>query len=275
MAYFRGNGFSYELNTRTYIMGILNITADSFFDGGKWNTVENAVAHAKQMEADGADLLDIGAQSTRPGHTPLSAEEELAIIKRYMKPLRGSVQLPISVDTFYPSVAEYCLLNGAAIVNDVSGVFNPEMAAVVKKYNAGWIVMHTGGGDASHFADYPNGVVADVQGFFADMKAKCTEFGISSEQLCYDMGIGFGKNHEDNKALIQNIRALKARNDALLTALSCKRVIALETHADGDDRVYGTIAADTVAIAGGTDLIRVHHVKEAKLAALMADALLR
>ncbi len=275
MQYFKGQKFSYALGEKTYVMGILNITPDSFFDGGKWNDPQIAVAHALEMEKDGADLIDIGAQSTRPGHIELSPEEELNVLKQFLPAVLEKVSVPVSVDTFYPEVAKYALEQGAAIVNDVSGIFNEDMAKLVKEYHAGWIVMHSGKSDSDTVVAYPEGVVQDVLDFFDTMQKKCEAFGIQNEQLCYDMGIGFGKSHEDNLALIRDIQKLKSENRALLTALSCKRMVTFETNAEGDDKKYGTIAADTLAIAGGTDFIRVHHVKEAVLAAKMTDALVR
>lgn len=275
MQYFRGNGFSFPLNTRTYIMGILNVTPDSFFDGGKWNSPQIALQRAVQMEKDGTDLLDIGAQSTRPGHTPLSDREELEVLKQFLPLIASRVHIPISVDTFYPLVAEYALQNGAQIINDVSGTFSEDIADLVCKHRAGWIMMHSGNGNSDTVANYEKGVTNDVLAFFDAMQARCCAFGISTEQLCFDMGIGFGKSHTDNLELIRNIRMLKRNDRALLTALSCKRVVANETNAEGDDRLYGTLAADTLAIAGGTDFIRVHHIKESVFAAKMADAVVR
>lgn len=275
--YFKGNGFSFEINKRTYIMGILNVTPDSFFDGGQWNSPEKAVEHALKMQEDGADIIDIGAQSTRPGSTLLSEDEELEIIKKYIPAVTSAVNVPVSVDTFYPKVAEYCLENGAKIINDVSSKMDREMALVVKKHNAGWIVMHTGNASASQEADYSKcgGVVNDVLSFFDKAEKIAAEYSISRENICFDMGFGFGKSHFDNLELLRNIDKLKSPERALLTALSCKRLVKNETGADGYDRVFGTIAADTLAIAGGTDFIRVHHVKEACLAAKMTDAVVR
>lgn len=272
---FCGKNFSFELGKKTYVMGILNVTPDSFFDGGKYNSPSRAVEHARQMLCDGADLIDIGAQSTRPGHTPLSADEELDIIKNYLPLVFNETGAVISVDTFFPEVAEYALNNGASIVNDVSGVFNPEMAKIVKKFDCGWIIMHTGGGDASTVPEYKNGVTSDVIDFFDNMLNKCDDFGIPHQNIMMDMGIGFGKTYEDNLELIKNVNLLKREACGLLTALSSKRVIAAATGADGYDRVFGTIAADTIAIAGGTDMIRVHNVKESVLSAKMADAVMR
>lgn len=275
--YFKGNGFSFEINKRTYIMGILNVTPDSFFDGGQWNSPEKAVEHALKMQEDGADIIDIGAQSTRPGSTLLSEDEELEIIKKYIPAVTSAVNVPVSVDTFYPKVAEYCLENGAKIINDVSSKMDREMALDVKKYNAGWIVMHTGNASASQEADYSKcgGVVNDVLAFFDKAEKIAAEYSISRENICFDMGFGFGKSHFDNLELLRNIDKLKSPERALLTALSCKRLVKNETGADGYDRVFGTLAADTLAIAGGTDFIRVHHVKEACLAAKMTDAVVR
>ncbi|MEG1845387.1 MAG: dihydropteroate synthase [Oscillospiraceae bacterium] len=275
MSFFKGNNFSFDLGKKTYVMGILNITPDSFFDGGKWNSLDKAINHAIEMQNDGADIIDIGAQSTRPNHIELSEQDELDIIKKYINSISKAVNIPISIDTFYPQVAEYCILNGVTIINDVSGVFNPKMAEIVKKYNAGWIFMHTGGGDATKEINYTDGVVKNVLDFFDDIENQAVEFGISKEQLCFDMGIGFGKSNDDNIELIRNIKRLKSNNRGLLTALSCKRVIKNATLAEGSDLKYGTLAADTVAIMGGTDFIRVHHTKEAVLAAKMADVIIR
>lgn len=272
---FAGNKFSFELGKKTYIMGILNATADSFFDGGLYNSPEKALLHAKQMLVDGADVIDIGAQSTRPGCTLLSESEELDIIKNYLPMLYAETGAVISVDTFYPEVAEYALNNGAAIINDVSGVFNEDMAKLVRDYNCGWVIMHTGGGDAQTVPEYEKTVTEDVVSFFNEMLIKCEKFGISKEQIMFDMGIGFGKTHSHNIELIKNVQKLKIKDVALLTALSSKRVVANVTNTDGYERVYGTIAADVLAIAGGTDFIRVHNVKENTLAAKMADAIVR
>ncbi len=277
MYYFKGKNFAFPLNERTYIMGILNVTPDSFFDGGEWNTPQRAVAHALEMQENGADIIDVGAQSTRPGSTLLSENEELEIIKQYMDLLCDRVSVPISVDTFYPSVADYCLSHGAAIINDVSGVINSDMAAVVSRHNAGWIVVHTGQKSADETADFSNvgGVTNGVIKFFDEAEKAALNYGIKKENLCFDMGIGFGKSYDDNIELVRNINKLKTPERALLTALSCKRIVKETTGADGYDRVFGTIAADVLSIAGGTDFIRVHHVKEAVLSAKMADKLVR
>ena len=272
---FSGNSFKFELGKKTYIMGILNVTNDSFYDGGKYNSPEKAVARAKEMLDEGAGIIDIGAHSTRPNHTVLTENEELEIIKNYLPLVYNETNAVISVDTFYPAVAEYALQNGASIINDVSGKFNKKMANLVLKYNCGWVIMHTGGGDSVTVPEYTTTVTDDVVNFFAKMLKKCVDYGINKNQLCFDMGIGFGKNHEQNIELIKNIDKLKQKDIALLTALSMKRVVKNTTNVEGDDLLYGTISANILAINGGTDIIRVHNVKENVLAAKMADAVVR
>lgn len=272
---FSGNNFKFELGKKTYIMGILNVTCDSFYDGGKYNSPEKAVARAKEMLDEGADIIDIGAHSTRPNHTVLTENEELEIIKEYLPLIYNETKAVISVDTFYPSVAEYALQNGASIINDVSGTFNERMAELVLKHKCGWIIMHTGGGDSITVSEYATTVTEDVVDFFTKMLKKCVGYGINKNQLCFDMGIGFGKSHEHNIELIKNVDKLKQNDIALLTALSMKRVVKNTTNAEGDDLLYGTISANILAIKGGTDIIRVHNVKENALAVKMADAVVR
>lgn len=272
---FSGSGFSFPLGEKTYIMGILNITEDSFFDGGRYTNIEAQLKRANDMCLEGADIIDVGAQSTRPGHIVKNDYEEIRLLEPLLKKLTSSVRVPVSIDTFYPSVAEFSLRNGAKIINDVSGVFNPEMAQIIKKYNAGWVITHTGNADSSTELKYENGIINEVNSFFDKMLEKCGSFGISENQIMLDMGIGFGKGNDDNIQLIKNISSLKRNGVALLTALSCKRVIRNTSHAEGEDLLFGTIAADTAAVMGKTDFVRVHHVKEHTFALKTADALFR
>lgn len=268
--------YALPLGQKTYIMGILNLTPDSFSDGGLWNSPDKAVAHALKMAEDGADILDIGAQSTRPGHTPVTAEEEWARLEPVLQELKGCVKLPISIDTYYPEVARRALEAGAVIINDVSGVWNPSMAELVSAYHGGWVVMHTGGGTADREADPAMDIVADVNRFFETCLQRCEAFGLKQSQLCLDMGIGFGKTYEQNLTLIREHRKLKHPANALLTGLSRKRVIGRATETDNPaERLPGNIAAHTCAIMGGTDILRVHDVKSEKAAARMADIIFR
>ena len=271
---YKGKNFEFELGNKTYIMGILNVTDDSFYDGGKYNSKEKALKHTREMLNDGADIIDIGAQSTRPGHKLISADEELEIIKKYLPYLYNETKAVISVDTFYPIVAEYALQNGAAIINDVSGAFSSEMASVIKEHNAGWIITHTGGGNSDFVPEYKNSIVEEVKAFFIDAQDECKKYGISNDSIMFDIGVGFGKTTEQSIELLRNINSLKT-NNALLVALSSKRIIGETTNSDGYDRVYGTISANTLAIANGADFVRVHNVKENALALKMADAIVR
>lgn len=272
---FSGKDFSFELGRKTYVMGILNVTKDSFADGGKYNTPNKAKEHTKEMLLQGADIIDIGAQSTRPGSTLMSPQDELNIIKQYLPYLANEFDCVFSVDTFYPQVAEYALNNGASIINDVSGKFNEDMAELVLKYDCGWIITHTGNGDAVTVPDYKTSVTEDIIAFFDKTLEKCTQLQIPYNRIMLDIGIGFGKDYEQNIEAIKNISKFKRDDVALLTALSLKRVVGTATNTEKDDRIYGTISANTLAIAGGTDFIRVHNVKENVLSAKMADAVVR
>ena len=272
---FLGKDFSFELGKKTYVMGILNVTKDSFSDGGKYNTPYKAKEHTKEMLLQGADIIDIGAQSTRPGSTLMSAQEELNIIKQYLPYLSNEFGCVFSVDTFYPQVAEYALNNGASIINDVSGKFNQDMAELVLKYDCGWIITHTGNGDAVTVPDYKTSVTEDIIAFFDEILEKCTQLQIPYNRIMLDIGIGFGKDYEQNIEAIKNISKFKRDDVALLTAVSLKRVVGIATDSEKEDRLYGTISANTLAIAGGTDFIRVHNVKENVLGAKMVDAVVR
>lgn len=272
MKFIHKNGF-FELGKKTYIMGILNVTPDSFFDGGKYNSPQKALKQAQRMVNDGADIIDIGANSTRPDAQILSAEEEIGIIKEYIPLLTEKVNTVFSIDTFYPEVAEYALNNGASIINDVGGVFNHKMAETVKKHKCGWAVMYNG-------RNYENraencSLINSVSDFFDEMLKKCNDFGIPPEHIMLDAGIGFTESFEDDIELIRNTAFLKNKSCAYLTALSNKRVIKNSSGAEGADRVYGTIAANVLAIAGGADFVRVHNVKENRLAISTADKIVR
>lgn len=272
MRFIHKNGF-FELGKKTYIMGILNVTPDSFYDGGRYNSREKALEQALKMVQDGADIIDIGANSTRPNAEVLSAEEELNIIKEYIPFLTEKVNVVFSVDTFYPEVAEYALNNGVSVINDVSGVFNKKMAETVKKHKCGWIIMYNGRVFENDTVEIS--VMDKVLAFFAKMLEKCKNFGISSEYIMFDSGIGFSGSFDEDIELIKNTSLLKNNGCAYLTALSNKRVIKNSSGADGEDRVYGTLAANVLAVAGGTDFVRVHNVKENRLAINTADRIIR
>lgn len=252
-----------EYGKKVLIMGIVNVTPDSFSDGGDNLSPHKAAQTALEMEKNGADIIDIGGQSTRPGHIPVSAEEEWQRLKPVLKQLKGKLSIPVSVDTYYPYVADKALKNGVSIINDVSGVISQQMAEIIKKSGAGWIIMHNGYGD-----------IEEVGNFFKNAVKEAEMFGIHKNQLCFDMGIGFGKTREQDMNLIANIPLYKKEGIPLLLGTSRKRVIKEGTGQENPkERIYGNIAADTVAILSGVDIIRLHDVKNEKQGINMAEAL--
>lgn len=252
-----------EYGNKTLIMGIVNVTPDSFSDGGDHFSTESAVKCALQMEKDGADIIDLGAQSTRPGYTPITPEEEWSRLEPVLKALNGKLTAPVSIDTFFPYVAEKALTNGADIINDVSGVLSKEMAEIVVKWRAGWIIMHNGEGD-----------VAKVGEFLKNAAKELMSLGVEKSQLCFDMGIGFGKTRAQDMSLIANIKKYKLPDFPLLLGTSRKRVIKEGSGQENPkERIYGNIAADTAAIFGGADIVRLHDVAHEKQGIYMADAL--
>ena len=272
---FRAGKYSLPLGKKTYVMGILNCTPDSFSDGGLYDTPEKALERALEMQSLGADVIDIGANSTRPDAHIISAEEELARLVPVLEKLSGRLSVPLSVDTFYPACAKAALENGADIINDVSGVFNSEIAALCKKYSAGYIVMHNPCGSAQS-AEYENGVISEIRKFFLDAISLAAECGLPGEQLCLDPGLGFGKTYEDNLEILRNTEWLKFRGVALMIAGSRKRFIGTACgETESAQRDPGTVAAHTAAIAGGADIIRAHDVFAAVQGARVADAIYR
>ena len=282
MRLWRAGRYSLPLGEKTYIMAIVNVTPDSFSDGGKYFSAEQAIRRAMDAQDQGADIIDIGAQSTRPGFSPISAEEEAARLVPVLERLRGRLHVPVSIDTFYPSVALESLRLGADILNDVTGFSDPEMIAAAAGADCGCIVMHNTAvsilpdapsHDAGHEAEP---ITERVRGFFDRRGAELVRAGIAVERICFDPGIGFGKTLEENMDLLANTHLLTDGLDsAFLMAASRKRVIGAPC---GDppfeQRMPGTIAAHTIAQCGGADILRVHDVPEAVQAARVADALL-
>lgn len=251
---------------RTYVMGILNVTPDSFSDGGKYLDPERALAHALEMERDGADIIDIGGQSTRPGYEAISQEEEWERIRPVVEAVVKGTKAAISVDTFYPWVAQRALEAGAHIINDVSG-FGDDMLRAVAGSECGCVVMHPCGAQRGD-------ILAEVRGFFEERLSKAGQLGIAPRRLCFDPGVGFGKTHEDNLRLIARVERTKLPGIAYLMAASRKRVTGIPCGGPPfEERLPATIAVHTAAVLGGADIVRVHDVKEAVQAARMADAL--
>ena len=239
---------------RTYIMGILNVTPDSFSDGGQYASVASAVARACEMQEQGADIIDIGGQSTRPGHTPVSPDEEWRRLAPVLQALCGKITVPVSVDTYYPEVARKAADIGVQIFNDVTGFRDPLMRQYAAQYGVGCVIMHDIELDES--AD----VCAQLRAFYAARTAECIADGIAPACICLDPGVGFGKSYE---------------HYTMLAAASRKRVIGLSCgNPPADQRVSGTVAYHTACMLGGANLIRVHDVSEAVQAARVIDAVM-
>lgn len=257
---------------RTLVMGILNITPDSFSDGGECVSVKDIVEKIRLMETAGADIIDIGACSTAPMNGIVTEEEELRRLS-VLPELVKSAKVPLSVDTFRPSVARFALENGVSVINDESGKFSSEMAEAVKCFGAGWIFMHTGGKSSKEIATYEDGVVNDVSDFFEAMKTEALNYGINEECLCYDFGIGFGKTRAHDLELLNSCDAF-VKFSPLLVGVSRKRVVGEATGCENPkERVFGSVAAAAVCAYGGAGILRVHDVKETVDALKMVDCI--
>lgn len=258
------------LGKRTLVMGILNVTPDSFSDGGKYIDLKNALSQAERMIEEGADLLDLGGESTRPGIVAISAEEEWARLEPVLKELIPRVSVPISVDTYKAEVAEKCLEAGVHIINDIWGLQgDPDMARVVGKYHAPVIAMHNQEGTSYHQ------LMGDMINFFRRSIQLAEENGLSGDEIILDPGIGFGKTREQDLEVISRLDEMRVLGRPILLATSRKRVIGNVLDLPVDQRVEGTIATSVVGVAAGVDMVRVHDVKENRRAVDMADALYR
>lgn len=287
--------FELDLGEKTYVMGILNVTPDSFSDGGIWMNPQKAIKHALDMQSQGADIIDIGGQSTRPGHVPVTEEEEAERVLPIIRELSKVLLVPISVDTYYPKVARAAVDEGASIVNDVSGYISPEMAKVIASSGAGWIIMHTGVDFSTNTSnvgelmkdlmeqkemiasqEYPEGIAKAVHGFFEKSYFAAAVLGVQPEQICFDTGIGFGKSYEQNLELLRDTHIARLNTRPILIGVSRKRFIGeAAREQDVHNRLSGTIAANVTAISCGADIIRVHDVAENVQAARVADAIYR
>lgn len=255
-------------------MGVLNVTPDSFSDGGRYDDPAVAIAHGRRMVAEGADILDVGGESTRPGAAAVPLEEELA---RVLPVIRGLADLvPISIDTNKAAVAEAALNAGAEIVNDVSGgTFDPSIRAVVARHGAGYVIMHTRARPDVMQAGswvYEGGVVAAVVRWLADAVAAAVAAGVSRDVLAVDPGIGFGKTVEENCALIDGLGALRALGVPILVGTSRKSFLGALTGRAVDERGPASIASVAIAVARGADILRVHDVAATLDAVKVADA---
>lgn len=260
----------FNIGERTYIMGILNLTPDSFSDGGKFNNIDSAIAHAKKMVEDGADIIDIGGESTRPGHITVSEEEEIERIIPVISTLSKEISVPISVDTYKGKVAEYAVKAGASLINDIWG-FKKDcyIAEVAARYNVPCCLMHNR--DNNTYGDLMKDILHDLRESI-DIALKA---GVKKENIILDPGIGFAKDYEQNLAVLNKLEMFKELGYAVLLGTSRKSVIGNTLHLPSNERVEGTVATTVIGIVKGCDFIRVHDVLENKRAAVMTDAVIR
>ena len=259
----------FDVKNHTYIMGILNVTPDSFSDGGKWDTLDHAMKHVETMLADGADLIDVGGESTRPGHTPVGAQEEIERVLPVIEAIRSRFDVPISVDTYKGSVADASLKAGADLINDVWGLkYDPEMAPVIARHNAPCCLMHN-----KENTEYNN--------FLVDMLSETQECvniarkaGIKDENIILDPGVGFGKTYEMNLETMNHLELFQYLGFPVLLGTSRKSMIGLTLDLPVDQRVEGTLATSVIGVMKGCAFVRVHDVKENRRVIQMTEAIL-
>lgn len=274
----RLKSFQEALGKRTVVMGILNVTPDSFSDGGKYSDASAAVAAGLAMVEDGADVIDVGGESTRPGSASVRAEEEIARVVPVIQGLAKAASIPISIDTTKAQVAEAALDAGASIINDISGAaFDPEMPAVVARRRCPTVLMHIKGTprDMQQHPEYDD-LMGEICGYLRARMAALVDAGVDERLLIVDPGIGFGKTAQHNLEILRRLREIKSLGRPILVGTSRKSTIGkvlgdLPAH----DRVEGTAATIAVAIANHADIVRVHDVKEMVRVARMADAIVR
>jgi dihydropteroate synthase len=265
-----------EVGRRTLLMGIVNVTPDSFSDGGAYLDPDVAIDRGLRLVADGADILDVGGESTRPGSEPVSADDEVARVLPVIEGLGGRVSVPVSIDTRKASVAQAALDAGASIVNDISAGGDPRMFATVRDAEAGMVLMHMKG-EPKTMQDEPayHDVVAEVRGFLGARMDAAVDAGIDRRRLCVDPGIGFGKKLEHNLALLRDLSRLRELGVPVLVGPSRKRFVGVLTGTEADDRVEGTAGVVAWCAAQRADIVRVHDVREMSRVVRVVDAIVR
>jgi dihydropteroate synthase len=264
--------------TRTYIMAVLNVTPDSFSDGGQFNTVETALQQAKHLAASGADILDIGGQSTRPNAGDVSVEEELQRVIPVIQAVRQELDIPISIDTTRSQVARAAIAAGADLVNDISGgTYDPELLPTVAELKVPIVLMHIRGTPRTmqQQTDYQD-LIGEICDFLANQIAAAIAAGIPKAQIAIDPGIGFAKTYAQNLEILRQLPAFKELGCPILVGTSRKSFIGhILNQPDPQQRVWGTAATCCAAIAGEADILRVHDLPEMRDVCQVADAIWR
>ena len=268
--------FTFDFTQKTYVMGILNVTPDSFSDGGLFLDRENAVRQALRMQADGADIIDIGGESTRPGAEKVSVEDEIKRVVPVIKALAENVNIPISIDTYKSEVADAAVKAGASMINDISGLrFDPDMAKVAAKHKVPVVIMHIKGTpqDMQNDPKY-NALIPEITEYFHECIQIARDAGIPDDMIVLDPGIGFGKTVEHNLEIIRRLKEFEWLGKPILIGPSRKAFIGkVLGDVPTSERLEGTASAIAIGIYNGANIIRVHDVKEMSRVAKIADAL--
>ena len=260
---------TFDTANHTYVMGILNVTPDSFSDGGKFNQMDAALYHAEEMIRDGADIVDVGGESTRPGHTVISDDEEISRVAPVIEAIKSRFDTPVSIDTYKGKVTEAALKAGADLVNDIWGFkFDHKVAELTAQYGAACCLMHNR--SEPTYQDYLNDVVADLKECVRIAK----DVGISDDKIILDPGVGFGKTYQMNLEIINHVDVLHSLGFPILLGTSRKSVIGQTLNLPTDQRVEGTLATTVVGVLKGCAFVRVHDIKENKRVIQMTEAIM-
>lgn len=272
------SNFSLDFSKRTYLMGILNVTPDSFSEGGQYFDKSLAIKRAYEMVEEGADIIDIGGESTKPGAEPVPLEEELRRTISVIEAIAKDIKVPISIDTYKADVAKRALDAGASMVNDISGMrFDPDMPKVVSQYKVPVVIMHIKGNPKTMQKEpVYEALIPEIMDYLRMSIRLAVKFGIAEDKIMIDPGIGFGKTFDHNLEIIKNLREFTLLEKPLLIGPSRKAFIGkIFGDAPASERLEGTVAAVAISILNGANIIRVHDVKEMKKVALVADAVKR
>jgi dihydropteroate synthase len=258
-----------EFKDRTYIMGILNVTPDSFSDGGRFDSIDKALKHTEQMINEGADLIDVGGESTRPGHIQISEAEEIERVAPVIEKIKAEFDIPVSIDTYKSNVAFEAIKVGADLLNDIWGFkYDKKMAELAAEYNLPCCLMHNR--NEAKYNDFMNDVLDDLRESIAIAKAA----GVADENIMLDPGVGFGKTYEQNLEITNKTEMLNTLGYPVLLATSRKSMIGNTLNLPADERVEGTMATSVLAVLKNCLFVRVHDIKENKRIILMTEKII-
>ncbi len=268
---------SMDLSSRTHIMGVLNVTPDSFSDGGKFLRKDEAVRQGMKMAEEGADIIDVGGQSTRPGSEPISPQQELSRVIPVIESLSEKIDVPISIDTYKAEVAREALSSGAEMINDISALrFDSRMRRIASEHKVPVVLMHIKG-TPKNMQENPwyDDVIGEIIGYLKESIRIATDAGIDRKKIMIDPGIGFGKRLQDNLNILKNLKKFSILGCPILIGCSRKSFIGKILDLPVEERLEGSLAALAVAVMNGANIVRVHDVKESRRVIKLVDAILR